>query len=143
VDTAETAGVLARTPEEPPTPRGEAQPGVAKLLVSTAYPSSGVAALGPDNRLEVWGRGFPPGQEVTLRIREEAALVFLEKKLPESKVAAGKDGVFSTSVQVPEDLPYGLFTIEAVVGPEGKVLAAAEFIKSYADEPPERTDTPK
>ena len=132
-----------KEPEEPPTPRGEAHPGIAKLLVSSAYPSSGVAALGPDNRLEVWGRGFPPGQEVTLRIREVAALVFREKKLPEPKVAAAKDGIFSTVVQVPEDLPYALYTIEAVGAPEGRVLAAAEFIKSYSDEPPDRIDAPK
>ncbi len=138
-DTTGTVGLAAaQTPKEPPTPRGEAQPGAAKLLVASAYPSSGVAALGPDNRLEVWGRGFPPGQEVTLRIREIAALVFREKKLPEPKVAAGKDGVFSTVVQVPEDLPHGLYTIEAVAGPEGKVLASAEFVKSYSDEPQER-----
>jgi hypothetical protein len=64
-------------------------------------------------------------------------------KLPEPKVAAGKDGVFSTSLKVPEDLPYGMFTIEAFAGPEGKVLAAAEFIKSYSDEPRERIESPK
>ena len=61
----ETAGVAAaRRPEEPPAPRGEAYPGVAKLFVSSRYPSSGVAALGPDNVLEISGRGFPPGQDV-------------------------------------------------------------------------------
>ena len=36
-----------------------------------------------------------------------------------------------------------MFTIEAVAGPEGKVLAAAEFIKSYSDEPQERIESPK
>jgi hypothetical protein len=64
-------------------------------------------------------------------------------ELPELKVAAGKDGIFSTRLRLPDDLPYGLFTIEAVAGPEGKILATAEFIKSYADEPPERGDNPK
>jgi hypothetical protein len=140
----ETVGIAAaRGPEAPPTPRGEAHPGVAKLLVSSRYPSSGVAALGPDNVLEVWGRGFPPGQEVALRVREEATPRSREMKLPELKVAAGKDGIFSTRLRLPDDLPYGLFTIEAVAGPEGKILATAEFIKSYADEPPERGDNPK
>jgi len=142
-DIEPTGGVLARKVEEPPAPRGKAYPGVAKLLVSSAYPSSGVAALGPDSVLEVWGRGFPPGREVTLRIREEATPRPREMKLPEPKVAAGKDGVFSTSLKVPEDLPYGMFTIEAFAGPEGKVLAAAEFIKSYSDEPRERIESPK
>jgi hypothetical protein len=137
-----SSGVLARKAKEPPTPKGEACPGVAKLFVSSAYPASGVAALGPDNRLEVWGRGFPPGQEVILRIREvETREVKLpEKELPARSVAAGKDGVFSTSVQIPEDLPHGMFTIEAIAGPGGKILAAADFIKSYSDEPPARRD---
>lgn len=133
-DTEGTVGVLARKPEEPPTPRGEAQPGVAKLFMSTAYPSSGIAGLGPDNLLEVSGRGFPPGQEVILRIRE--------MKLPEKRVAVGKDGVLSTSWRLPEDLPYGTFTIEAVAAPEAKILAVADFGKSYSDEG-ERRDQPR
>jgi hypothetical protein len=131
-DTGTTVGVLARKVEEPPSPRGVAQPGLAKLLVSTAYPSSGVVGLGPDNRLEVSGRGFPAGQEVTLRIRESESL--------KGSARVGKDGVFSTSVQIPEDLPYGTFTIEAVVGPEAKILTAADFVKSYSDEPQPRRD---
>ena len=56
--------------EEPPAPRGVAEPGVAKLFVTSSVPSSGIAGLGPDNVLQVSGRGFPAGQEVTLRIRE-------------------------------------------------------------------------
>jgi len=142
-DVEPSEGVLARKIEEPPAPRGVAQPGLAKLFVSTAYPSSGVAGLGPNNRLEVSGRGFPAGQEVTLRIREVATLRLREMKLPELKVAVGKGGVFSTSVQVPEHLPYGMFTIEAVAGAEGKVLAVADFVKSYSDEERERTEPPR
>ena len=139
----ETGGVLAaRKPKEPPAPRGEAYPGVAKLLVSSAYPSSGVAALGPDNRLEVWGRGFPAGQEVTLRIREDEPRALREKEPPKQSMRADKVGVFSTSWTVPEDLPPGTYTIEAT-GPEGKVLAVADLVKSYADEPPPRGDNPK
>ena len=131
-----------RRPEEPPAPRGEAYPGVAKLFVSSRYPSSGAAALGPDNVLEIWGRGFPPGQDVVMRVREEEAPSSRETKLPELKVAAGKDGLFSTRWRLPDDLPYGLFTIEAVGGAEGQVLASGEFIKSYSDEP-ERGENPK
>ncbi len=139
----ETAGVAAaRRQKEPPAPRGEAYPGVVKLFVSSRYPSSGAAALGPDNVLEIWGRGFPPGQDVVMRVREEATPSSRETKLPELKVAAGKDGLFSTRWRLPDDLPYGLFTIEAVGGPEGKVLASGEFIKSYSDEP-ERGENPK
>jgi len=125
-DTATSVGVLARKPEEPPAPRGVAEPGVAKLFVATKYPSSGVAGLGPDDVLEVSGRGFPAGQEVTLRIHESESLKW--------SVRADKDGVFSTSVRLPEDLPYGTYTLEVIVGPEGKALAVAEFVKSYADE---------
>ncbi len=132
-----SVGTLARKSEEPPTPRGEAYPGVAKLFVATAYPSSGVAGLGPDNRLEVSGRGFPSGEKVTLRIREETIRPARELKPADQGVAAGKGGVFSTSVQVPADLPYGTFLIEAV-GSDGKVLAVARFVKSYSEEPERR-----
>ena len=83
----------------------------------------------------VQGRGPPRRDPIML---QPAVVV----PLPERGVAAGKDGVFSTSLQVPVDLPYGMFTIEAVAEPEGKVLAAAEFIKSYSDEP-ERDDSPR
>jgi hypothetical protein len=130
-ETETSVSVLARKPQEPPAPRGVAEPGIAKLFVATAYPSSGIAGLGPDSVLQASGRGFPAGQEVILRIRE--------RKVPELRVGVGKDGVFSTSWRMPEDLPYGTFTIEAV-GPEGKVLASAEFIKSYSDEPQPRRD---
>jgi hypothetical protein len=61
-------------------------------------------------------------------------------KLPEPSVEVARGGVFSTSWRLPEDLPYGMFTIEAVAGPEGKVLAVADFVKSYADEPREKRD---
>lgn len=144
-DIEPSGGVLDRKAKEPPAPRGEAYPGVVKLFVSSAYPSSGVAALGPDNRLEVWGRGFAPGQEVILRIREVESreAKFRQAKLPERGVAAGKDGVFSTSLQVPVDLPYGMFTIEAVAGPETKILAVADFVKSYSDDPQPRRDAPR
>ena len=111
------------------------QPGLAKLLVSSAHPSSGVAGLGSDDMLRVYGRGFPPGQEVILRIRE--------MKLPEKSVAVGKDGVFSTSWRLPEDLPYGTFTIKAVAAPEAKILAVADFVKSYSDEERERRARPR
>lgn len=133
----------ARSPEEPPDPRGEAYPGVAKLLLSSAYPSSGVAALGPDNVLEVWGRGFQPGSEVVLRTREEANLRPLEIKMPEVKVAAGKDGILSTRWRLVDDLPYGAYTIEAVAGTDHKVLATAEFVKPYWDKPPARGENPR
>jgi hypothetical protein len=78
-----------------------------------------------------------------MRVREEETPSSRETKLPELKVAAGKDGLFSTRWRMPEDLPYGVFIIEAVAGPEGKILATAEFIKSYSDEPPPRDENPR
>ena len=115
----ETAGVLARgKPEEPPAPRGVADPSVAKLFVWTAYPASGVAGVGPDNVLQVAGRGFPAGKDVTLVVRE--------RETYKQTAKIDKDGTFSTSVRLPEDLPYGKYTIEAI-GPEGKVLSVAEI----------------
>ena len=131
-ETGTSVGLRARKPKEPPAPRGLAEPGLAKLFVTSSVPSSGIAGLGPDNVLQVSGRGFPAGEEVTLRIRGSEALKWT--------VRVGKDGVFSTSVQLPEDLPHGTFTLEAALGPEARVLAAAEFVKSYSDEPPPRRD---
>ena len=126
VEEVETAGVLARgKPEEPPAPRGVPDPGVAKLFLTTPYPSSGVAGVGPDNVLQVAGRGFPPGKDVTLVIRGNDAY--------KQAVTVEKDGTFSTSVRLPEDLPYGKYTLEAI-GPEGKVLSVAEFAKSFVDD---------
>jgi hypothetical protein len=55
----------------------------------------------------------------------------------------GKDGTFSISMKLPEDLPYGTHRIEAISGPEGKILAVADFFKSYAaDEEHERESSP-
>jgi hypothetical protein len=46
-------------------------------------------------------------------------------------------------MKLPEDLPYGTHSIEAISGPEGKILAAADFFKSYAaDEERERESSP-
>ncbi|MFN2418912.1 MAG: WD40/YVTN/BNR-like repeat-containing protein [Candidatus Limnocylindria bacterium] len=131
-DIETSVGVLARKRKEPPPPRGVAEPGLAKLFVATAYPSSGLAGLGSDNVLQVSGRGFPAGQEVTLRIRESELL--------KRGGRVGKDGMFSTSLRLPEDLPYGTFTIEAVAGPDAKILAVSDFVKSYSDEPQPRRD---
>lgn len=139
-----TGGVLARTqPREPPAPRGEAYPGVAKLNVWTAQPSSGVAGLGPDNTIQVAGRGFPAAANVTLRFRAEDPRPLREEEPPMEIVQAGKDGMFSARVELPEDLPHGVYVIEAVAGLEGKVLAVADFIKSFGDEPPPRDGGPK
>jgi hypothetical protein len=104
------------------------------VFVTTAYPASGIAGLGPDNVLQVSGRNFPAARSDVAHSQGE---------LLKQSVRVGKDGVFSTSVRLPEDLPYGTFTIEAVVGPEAKILAVADFVKSYSDEEQPRRDAPR
>jgi hypothetical protein len=126
--------------DEPPPPRGRADPGVAKLFVMTAYPASGVAGLGPDHQLQIWGRNFQVDQEVTLLIRTGE---LLKQHVLKQSVRVGKDGTFSSSVRLPRDLPYGAYTIEAIGGPEAKILSVADFFKSpAADEGAER-DAPR
>jgi hypothetical protein len=141
IDTVETGGVLARMPAQPPAPRGIADPNAAKLFVTSRWPGSGVAGVGPDHLLEISGRNFPAGQAVTLIIRATDPIVEMAVTKIELKqsVRIGKDGTFSSRLQLPQDLPHGTHRIEAVVGPEGKLVAVAEFFKSYAaDEGEER-----
>jgi hypothetical protein len=127
-------GALARSPAEPPAPRGIADPNIAKLFVTTRWPASGVAGVGPNHLLEVRGRNFPAGQEVTLLVRTDEVLRQIPLKQIENKqiVQVGKDGTFSTNLELPRDLPYGMHTIQAIAGPEGKTLAVADFIKTPA-----------
>jgi photosystem II stability/assembly factor-like uncharacterized protein len=144
IEGAETEGVLARKADQPPPPRGIADPNIAKLFVTTAYPASGVAGVGPDNLLQISGRNFPADQEATLLIRVgEPPLPVSKRELMKQSMRVGKDGTFSISMKLPEDLPYGTHSIEAISGPEGKILAVADFFKSYAaDEERERESSP-
>jgi photosystem II stability/assembly factor-like uncharacterized protein len=135
---SEPGGVLARTIDEPPPPRGIADPSIAKLFVASAFPSSGVAGLGPDHKLDVRGRSFAAGHEVALRLRMRDRADPSAKPEVLKRVQIGKDGTFSTDLQFPTDLAYGKHTIEAVDATDGKVLAASDFVKSYVDEERER-----
>ena len=134
VEPVPASEVLARMADRPPPPRGIADPRIAKLFVTTDYPASGVAGVGPDHRLQVSGRNFPAGQEVTLLIRTGELLVPLSSRrsVLKQSVRVGRDGTFSTSVQLPRDLPHGSHTVEAIGGPDAKVLSVADFFKSYA-----------
>lgn len=125
-DTTGTVGTIARATSEPPAPRGIANPSQPKLFLATSAPSSGIVAVGPDNLLRVSGRSFPAGQEVQLIVRGS--------ELPKQVLRVDKSGQFSTTVKLPEDLPYGSFTIEAVLGSTDEILTAANFVKSYSDE---------
>jgi hypothetical protein len=120
--------IVARTASEPSSPRGIASPGIAKLLLSTPYPASGHASLGPDHKLAVAGRNFPAGHQVTLLVRYSGPQ---GQTVSMQSVTADLKGTFSTSVQFARDLAEGTYTI-AAVGPEGKILALTDFVKTYA-----------
>jgi len=121
-----TTGAVART-EMPPPPRGVADPNLPKLFLRASVPSGGVPGLGKDNVLTVSGRSFPPGNEVALTIRR----THLENK----KVRVDERGRFAITMRFPEDLPYGMYTIEAFIesGREHALLSIAEFVKAYSD----------
>jgi hypothetical protein len=124
-----TIGTIARGPDEPPAPRGVADPKIAKLFLASTVPSSGVGALGPDGLLEAAGRGFPPGREVVLTIRDLG---------PKYKARVDERGLFATTLRLPEDYPYGSFVLEVALEGDETALATADFVKSYGDEPRER-----
>jgi hypothetical protein len=123
--TVEPSGVLARETTEP-APSAPTPGTFVELLVSSAASATGIAILGEDNRLAVSGRGFSKGEEVVLTIREGAFL--------KQAVRADENGRFSTIVQIPEDLPYGPFTIEAARKGKAGSPPFAAFAKSYADD---------
>ncbi|HKQ52541.1 MAG TPA: hypothetical protein VJT74_09240, partial [Pyrinomonadaceae bacterium] len=88
---------------------------------------SGVAALGPDNLFAVSGSSFPAGQEVTLTIPGGEFL--------NQKVRIDDKGQFSTTVRLPESLPFGAYTIEVKLETECEhlTLTSADFVKAYSD----------
>jgi hypothetical protein len=120
-----TAGTLARA-AAPPTPRAVAAPDRPKL-------SASIEETGRDPepaRLAVGGRGFAPGQEVTLRSRDVAGL--------QAHVRADQRGQFATVLPLPRSLPNGSFTLEAH-GTAGK-LTASEFDNPVSDEELEKRE---
>jgi hypothetical protein len=120
-----SGGVLEHEASEPAL--GVPEPGTtAELLVSSEVPATGVAILGEDNRLAVSGRGFAKDEDIVLTIREGAFL-----KRP---VRTDENGRFSTIVQMPADLPYGPFTIEATREGKGGSPPFASFTKAYVDD---------
>ncbi len=124
---AESTGALARDANlpPPPPPRGIADPSNPKLFLSASDSTGTTTVLGPDDVLEVSGRGFPAGEDVGVRIRGG--------KLLDETIHADPDGLFSTTVRLPADLPYGASTLEAVSGSKGEVLTTSEFVKAHSD----------
>jgi len=120
----QTGGVARK--EMPAPPRGIADPTVPKLLVSASVPPSGATALGADNVLTVSGRSFPPGAEITLRIASA--------NVSPQQVRVDTRGQFSTTVRLPENLPFGMHTIEAAATAADRgILTSGEFVKAYSD----------
>jgi hypothetical protein len=121
----EATDAFARGPREPASP-APAPASFAELFVSSSAPATGAAILGEDNRLAVSGRGFAPGEQVVLTIREGALL-----KKP---ARADSQGRFALVVAMPEDFPHGQFTMQAVRTGKAGAPPAAAFIKGYADD---------
>lgn len=120
----ETSGELPREATEPPLAVPE--PGTfAEVFVSSSAAATGGAILDEDNRLLVSGRGFDKGENIALKIREGEFL--------KQNVSADENGRFSTIVQIPEDLPYGSFTIEAAREGKAGPQPFASFAKAYSD----------
>jgi hypothetical protein len=118
--TVEPSGVLARDTNAP-------APGdYAELFLASSGVPGGTTILGEDNRLAVSGRGFSKGEQIMLTIREGAFL--------KQAVNADKDGRFSVVVRLPEDLPYGPFTIEAEREGKAGPQPFAVFAKAYTDD---------
>jgi hypothetical protein len=118
-------GVLARTIEGPPAPRGVPDPARAKLFLTANAPMSGGPILGLDNQLRISGRGLPAGSRISLVVRDADIATTID---------IDDNGRFSTVLQLPENLPFGVHTIEAVLEATRDVLAAADFAKSYAED---------
>ena len=125
---AASTGALARGSKIPPPspPRGIADPNNPKLFLSSSSPNGATTVLGPDDVLEVSGRGFPAGQDVRVRVRGDELL--------DEAAHVDPAGQFSTRVRLPADLPYGTLTLEVVSEAEGELLTSAEFVKAYADD---------
>jgi hypothetical protein len=115
-----TDGVVLERDATPPAPRGIPDPDRPKLFLMTGEATTESAM----EYLEVSGRGFAAGQEITLQCRELETL--------RTKVRTDEKGQFSTQLSLPEALPYGSFTMEAR-NARG-TLTVSEFEKPYTDE---------
>ena len=116
---AENLGVLARG-AQPPRPRGISAPNRQKLFLVVRDGPKGSES----KALAISGRGFSPGQQITLQGREVKSLL--------ANVRADKFGQFFVTLSLPDTFPYGTFTIEARSA--ARLLTAADFTKPHADE---------
>ena len=114
----------SQSPAAPSPARGIALPNNAKLFLSDSR--NGAASLGPDTDLIIAGRGFPPGSQIVLRT--------LEGKFIDEVVTTNQAGQFTVKLQLPPDLPFGAFTVEAASTDRSVHYASAQFTKAFSDE---------
>lgn len=126
--------VFARGPREPaaatPTPAS-----YAELFISSTAPATGTAVVGEDNRLAVSGRGFTPGEDIVLTVRDGGLL-----KQP---ARVDKNGRFSLVIALSEDFPHGQFTMQAERKGEAGTSPSADFSKGYTDDEEEERELRK
>lgn len=127
--------VMSRSTDMPPPPRGIPDPNNPKLFLTGSVSGSGVAVVGTDNRLHISGRGFPAGATVVLSSPDAALL--------RQSVPANREGQFALSTKIPNDLPFGAYTIEASpTGGGGRPLSAT-FVKALIDEAADEETPPE
>jgi hypothetical protein len=124
-----TPGVAANVArkDEMPRPRGEANLNIPRLFLAGSIPASGIATLGEDSALSVSGIRFPPNAAVTLTIHGSNVL--------DQSVHTDEKGRFTTTIRIPDEMPYGLHTLVATMKREEKTpnTLVADFVKAYAD----------
>lgn len=123
--TPPVTGTIARDSDRPPSPRGIPDPDSPKLFLTGSVPAAGVAVIASDNFLNIAGRGFPARKTITLRSRGGDFLM--------EATRTDNSGQFSKSIRLPNDLPFGDYTIEA----SGDGLArpvSGTFVKALTDE---------
>lgn len=118
--------VMSRSTDMPAPPRGIPDPNNPKLFLTGSVSGSGVAVVGTDNRLHISGRGFPPGASVALSSPDAALL--------RQSVSTDREGRFALSTKIPDDLPFGAYTIEASPLDGGAPPPSAIFVKALIDE---------
>jgi hypothetical protein len=78
------------------------------------------------HRLQISGRGFSPGENITLQCREVPSLT--------TRVRIDERGQFAVTLPLPAAFPQGDFTIDA--RDASRVLTAGEFRRPTADDSP-------
>lgn len=122
-------GVIARETGMPPPPQGRADPDSPKLFLTGSVPAAGVGVVASDNFLNLSARGLPPGKTVTLISPDGGFL--------KETVNADRTGRFSRSIRLPNDLPFGAYTVE-LSADEMRTPITATFVKALTDEDEDR-----